>query len=90
MFCIYLLEPYDLGRQRVTMPPKQITSTNDWAEVLLHIINCMNLEQFQEGWEDFCIITNFIYEIPFLTAWNAWREDDVGFQLFFCFVNYYE
>ena len=30
----------------MTTTPKQ--STNDWAEIVSHIINCMNLEQFKE------------------------------------------
>ncbi len=34
----------------MTTMPKQIrpTQTNDWAEILSHITNCMNLEQFKE------------------------------------------
>ncbi len=34
---------------------------NAWAEILSHIINCMDLEQFEE------FETNFICEISFLT-----------------------
>ncbi len=58
---------------------EKLLQTNDCAEILSHIINCMNLEQFEECacfiWEHFyIIIANFICEIPFLTAWNTRRS----------------
>ncbi len=32
------------GRRR----RNKLLQTNDWAEILSHIINCMNFEQFEE------------------------------------------
>jgi hypothetical protein len=48
MFGIYLLEIFGIYLLETTML-NQITSTNDYAEVLSHIINCTSLEQFEEA-----------------------------------------
>ncbi len=32
----------------ITRRRNKSLQTNDWAEILSHIINCMNLEQFEE------------------------------------------
>ncbi len=43
-----LSRPYHLRRQRVARRRNKYFKTNVWAEILSHIINCMNLEQFEE------------------------------------------